>query len=219
MPRSYLIFGDIEGKLDVLRFECSPRVSGGVAPSAHPAARHGRAAASRRRRQHQRLNPPPQAAQGERRHRLPQLRRGGDVAATLVEGDAHLEPVVTHLPRASCQGPKPRTGCLWACGAGCKARHRGKPAVSTSVGAVQTFAFPSFPLVATSLLTSYHTTVVPFNPGRHGATVLLWADADATRADADRVVIAATIIVPVAVAAELNINALGLGRNSERRSH
>jgi hypothetical protein len=48
--------------------------------------------------------------------------------------------------------------------------------------------------------------------------VLSWADADATRADADRVVIAATIIVPVAVTAELNINALGLGRNSERRT-
>jgi hypothetical protein len=27
----------------------------------------------------------------------------GDVAAPLVEAHVHLEPVVTHLPRASCQ--------------------------------------------------------------------------------------------------------------------
>src|SRR4029453_2890220 len=38
----------------------------------------------------------PQAAQAEREHGLPQLRRRDDVAAPLVEGDADLEPVVTH---------------------------------------------------------------------------------------------------------------------------
>jgi hypothetical protein len=37
-----------------------------------------------------------QAAQAEREHGLPQLRRRGDVAAPLVEGDAHLQPLVTH---------------------------------------------------------------------------------------------------------------------------
>jgi ParB-like chromosome segregation protein Spo0J len=47
----------------------------------------------------------------ERRHRLPQLRRRGDVAAPLVEGDADLE-----LVRASCQGPKPGHRMPVACG-------------------------------------------------------------------------------------------------------
>jgi hypothetical protein len=42
-----------------------------------------------------------QTAQAERRHGLPQLRRRGDVAAPPVEGDAHLQPLVTHwYPRA-----------------------------------------------------------------------------------------------------------------------
>ena len=40
-------------------------------------------------------------------------------------GDKDLKPPVTHwLPRASCQGPRPCTGCRWACGAGRKARTR-----------------------------------------------------------------------------------------------
>jgi hypothetical protein len=54
-------------------------------------------------RQHQRFDAPAQAAQAERGHGLPQVEGGGDVAAPLVEAHAHLEPVVTHLPRASCQ--------------------------------------------------------------------------------------------------------------------
>ena len=53
--------------------------------------------------------PPPQAAQGERR---PQLGRGGDVAAPLVEGDADLEPVVTHWYLAHRAKDRRRVG-LW----------------------------------------------------------------------------------------------------------
>ncbi len=46
--------------------------------------------------QHRDLDLAPQSAQAERRHRLTQLGRGGDVAAPLVEDDADLKPVVTH---------------------------------------------------------------------------------------------------------------------------
>jgi hypothetical protein len=56
-----------------------------------------------------------------------------------------------------------------------------------------------------------------FNPGRHSATALSWADGDAARTDADGGVIAPTIIVPVAVAAELNVYSLGFGRSDDRR--
>ena len=41
-------------------------------------------------------------------------------------------------------------------------------------------------LIATSLLTSYHTAVIPFNPGRHSATVLSWTNPETSRADSDR---------------------------------
>jgi hypothetical protein len=52
------------------------------------------------------------------------LMEGGDVAAPLVEADGDPKPVATHwVPRASCRGPKPCTGCLWTCGAGCEAGH------------------------------------------------------------------------------------------------
>jgi hypothetical protein len=40
-------------------------------------------------------------------------------------------------PRASCLGPKPCTGCLWLCGAGCKARTR------TDEGAILRQPFPA----------------------------------------------------------------------------
>jgi hypothetical protein len=80
-----------------------------------------------------------------------------------------------------------------------------------------TFASPYVPLVATPLLTSYHATIVSFNPGRHSATALSWADGDAARTDADGGVIAPTIRVPVAVAAELNVYSLGFGRSDDRR--
>jgi hypothetical protein len=43
----------------------------------------------------QRLDPAAQAAQAERRHGLPQLRRGADVALRRVERHAHLKPLVT----------------------------------------------------------------------------------------------------------------------------
>jgi hypothetical protein len=48
--------------------------------------------------------------------------------------------------------------------------------------------------------------------------LISWAGSDATGTDADGVVIAATIIVPVAVTAELNIHSLRFDRNSERGS-
>ncbi|TMJ95308.1 MAG: hypothetical protein E6G77_20740 [Alphaproteobacteria bacterium] len=52
---------------------------------------------SRRTRASQRdLDLAAQPAQAEREHGLPQLRRRADVAAPLVEGDAHLQPLVTH---------------------------------------------------------------------------------------------------------------------------
>src|SRR5262249_6316882 len=80
-----------------------------------------------------------------------------------------------------------------------------------------TFASPDVPLVATSLPTGYHATIVSFNPGRHSAAVLSWADTDAAGPDADRVIIVPTIIVPVAVTAELNVHSLGFGRRADRR--
>ena len=60
-------------------------------------------------------------------------------------------------------------------------------------------------LVATALPPRNHATVVPFDCGRHHTTALSGADADATGSDADRVIIVPTIIVPVAVTAELNV--------------
>jgi hypothetical protein len=80
-----------------------------------------------------------------------------------------------------------------------------------------TFASPYVPLVATPLLTSYHATIVSFNPGRHRATSLSWADGDTAWTNADGGVIAPTIIVPVAVTAELNVYSLGFGRSDDRR--
>src|SRR5262249_61621474 len=49
-------------------------------------------------------------------------------------------------------------------------------------------------------------------------TALAGADADATGSDTDRVIIVPTIIVPVAVTAELNVYSLGFGRSNDRRS-
>jgi hypothetical protein len=72
-------------------------------------------------------------------------------------------------------------------------------------------------LVATALPPRNHATVVPFDCGRHHTTALSRADADATRSDADRIIIVPTIIVPVAVTAELNIYSLGVGRSDDRR--
>jgi hypothetical protein len=42
MPRSYLIFGDIEGKLDVLRVECTKYDRKGRYSVAKLIAKHGR---------------------------------------------------------------------------------------------------------------------------------------------------------------------------------
>jgi hypothetical protein len=42
MPRTYLIFGDIEGKLDVLRVECAKRDRKGRYSVARLIAKHGR---------------------------------------------------------------------------------------------------------------------------------------------------------------------------------
>ena len=66
-------------------------------------------------RQQRDLDPPAQATQTERDHRLAQLRRADDVAA-FVERDADFKPPRIGYPRASCQGPKPCTGCLWLVG-------------------------------------------------------------------------------------------------------
>jgi hypothetical protein len=73
-------------------------------------------------------------------------------------------------------------------------------------------------LVAASLSARDHATVVPFDPGRHGATMLSRTNGDATWANADRVVIPPTIIVTVAVPPDLNIDALGFNRSSDRDS-
>jgi hypothetical protein len=78
------------------------------------------------------------------------------------------------------------------------------------------FASP-YPLVATPLLPSYHTTIVSFDPSCYRATALAWADGDTARTNADSGTIAPTIIVPVAVTAELNVHSLGFGRSDDRR--
>src|SRR6476469_8524435 len=76
-------------------------------------------------RHHQRLDLAAQAAQAERHLSLPQFRCAGDVAAPLVEGDAHLQPLLTHWVSSRIV---PRTEAVHrmpvACGAGCKARTR-----------------------------------------------------------------------------------------------
>ena len=46
--------------------------------------------------QQQRLDLAAQASQAERHDGRPQLGRAGDVAVALVEGDAHLQPLLTH---------------------------------------------------------------------------------------------------------------------------
>src|SRR5256886_14896126 len=66
----------------------------------------------------------PQAAQAEREHGLPQLRRRDDVAAPLAEGHSDLKPLVTHWGSSRIV---PRTEAVHrmpvACGAGCEAGH------------------------------------------------------------------------------------------------
>src|SRR2546429_9749412 len=85
-------------------------------------------------------------------------------------------------------------------------------------------ASPNVSLVATSLSARNHATVVPLDPGRHGATVLSRADGDATWADADCIVIpptvpvVAVIVTVVAVTPDLNIDALCLDRSGDRGS-
>jgi hypothetical protein len=87
-----------------------------------------------------------------------------------------------------------------------------------TLAGIPTTAYQTVNLIAASLSARDHATVIPFDPGRHRATVLSWADAEATWADADCVVIPSTIIVTVTIPSELNIDALGFNRDSERSS-
>jgi hypothetical protein len=74
-------------------------------------------------------------------------------------------------------------------------------------------------LVATALLTRDHATVVPFDCGGYHATALSRANGDTARADPDSYVRITTVAIAIiTVAPELNIDALGLDRNSERSS-
>src|SRR6266700_6159589 len=93
-----------------------------------------------------------------------------------------------------------------------------------TLAVIPTTAYQTVNLVAPSLSARNHATVVPFDPGRHGATVLSRADGDATWTDADCIVIpptvpiVAVIVTVVAVPPDLNIDALGLGRSRDRGS-
>src|SRR5882757_10015989 len=82
------------------------------------------------------------------------------------------------------------------------------------------------PLVAAALLARNHAAVFTFNRGRHCAATFSWADADATRSDANRDIatlpVVPVVAVAVPVASDLNIyalghpDAIGVGRNDER---
>src|SRR6266478_4224815 len=77
---------------------------------------------------------------------------------------------------------------------------------------------PRRELVAAALLARNHASVLTFNRGRHRAATFSWADADATRSDANRDIATVPIVpvVAVAVPSDLNIYARGVGRNDER---
>src|SRR5947207_7249373 len=99
---------------------------------------------------------------------------------------------------------------------------------SGSLTPLNNYFFVARRLVAAALPTRDPATVVPFNRGSLHAAALLWADRDATWADANCGVgvVPATvpIIAVVAVPPDLNIDALGhldalgLGRSDERGS-
>jgi hypothetical protein len=71
-------------------------------------------------------------------------------------------------------------------------------------------------LVATALLARDHATVIPFDRSGHYAAVSPWANGHATGANADGDIwITSVAVAIIAIPPELNIDALGLDRNSE----